>query len=225
MNSGRSVIGTGRSITPPAWLPKPSPRHPQGARLDRTAAPLDHGLKAPVPIDRLRRVVQAHRAGAVEQLEIIQRVAAVDQDIGPLSDLERAGILLDTQQLGAAGGGGAQDFQWGEPGLLQKLQLPDISEAIGLEHEAGIAADGDAAAAVLVVVDEAHPEAERFPPLDLVRRRPAIPIGAVPAALRLEIGPERRIGETLVPIGPPRAHQVAVGVVDVESRHEAVARL
>ena len=83
-----------------------------------------------------------------------------------------------------------------------------------------IAAGADAAAAVLVLVDERHPEAIVLLPLDLVLGRPAIPVGAVSAALRREVVPHRLPGVLLVPVGLPRAHQVAIGVVDREGRHE-----
>ena len=86
-------------------------------------------------------------------------------------------------------------------------------------------AGADPPAAVLVLVDERHPEPVILLPLDLVLGRPAIPVGAVAAALRLEILPHRLPGVFLVPIGLPRPHQVAVGVVDREGRHEGEAEL
>src|SRR5579859_1307469 len=105
-----------------------------------------------------------------------------------------------------------------EARLLQQLELADVAEAEDLIDEAGIAASADAPTAVLVLVDEGHPEAVLFLPLNLVLGGPAIPVGAVAAALRREIVPHRFPGVILVPIGLACTHQVAVGVVDGEGR-------
>src|SRR5271169_2114254 len=101
-----------------------------------------------------------------------------------------------------------------EAGFLQELELAHITEAEDLVDEAGIAAGADAPAAVLVLVDERHPEPVILLPLDLVLCRPAIPVGAVSAALRRERVPHGFPGVILVPIGLACAHQIAVGVVD-----------
>ena len=77
----------------------------------------------------------------------------------------------------------------------------------------------------LVVVDERHPEPVILLPLDLVGGRPAVPVGTMPAALGREIVPHRLPGVVLVPVGLARAHQVPVGVVDGEGRHEGEADL
>ncbi|KAG1247630.1 hypothetical protein G6F65_020063 [Rhizopus arrhizus] len=112
-----------------------------------------------------------------------------------------------------------------EPRFLQQFQFAHEAEAVDLEDKARIAAGAHAATQVLVFVDELHPQPVVLLPLDLVRGAPAVPVRAVPAALRLEVLPDRLPGVVVVPVGAARAHQVAVGVVDVERGHEGMAQL
>src|SRR6266851_8556570 len=150
-------------------------------------AVLDRVFEAAMPLDAVGRLVEAHRARPVEQLEVGQWVMVVHQQVGVLAHLQRAQLVLQAAQGGALRRGRADDFERMEAGLLQELQLANIAEAEDLIDEARIAAGADAAAAVLVLVDERHPEAIVLLPLDLVLGRPAIPVGAVSAALRREV--------------------------------------
>jgi hypothetical protein len=44
----------------------------------------------------------------------------------------------------------------------------------------------------------------------------------VAASLRLEVCPQSGGGEPIVPVGAPRSHQIAVGVIDIEGRDESM---
>ena len=113
----------------------------------------------------------------------------------------------------------ADDLERMEARLLQHLQFEDRAEAVGLVDEAGVRTDGDPAAAVLVLVQEPHPDAVEVLPGHLVRGRPVEPVRAVvQAAGGVELG---QAGQRVVrvPVGVARPHHVAAGGVD---RHRRV---
>ena len=67
----------------------------------------------------------------------------------------------------------------------------------------------DAAAGVLEVVDERHPDPIEVLPRDLVFRRPVEPVGAVRDAVGLIEIPQRRHRVLVVPVGVAHPHHVA----------------
>ena len=70
-----------------------------------------------------------------------------------------------------------------EAGFLDQLHFVDVAEAVGVVDEGGIRAGGDAAAHLLVIVQQAEPDLVEVAPGDLVVERPVIPVGAVFARL------------------------------------------
>ena len=112
-----------------------------------------------------------------------------------------------------------------EARLLQHLQLLDVGEAPGLVDIAGVRADRDPPAHILVIVHQPHERPVEAPPGDLVGGRPVPEIGAVIDPARLEEALQRRQGVALVPVGVARPHHVAPGRIDVEGRVEGDAAL
>src|SRR5439155_1042593 len=84
-------------------------------------------------------------------------------------------------------------------GLLQQLQLADVGESVQLKDETGVGAGGDAPAAILVVIQELHPDSIVVAPFDLVLRRPVVPVRAVGRAAGLIEPPQRRQRVAVVP--------------------------
>ena len=103
-------------------------------------------------------VVQPERAGAVEDLEVLERVLLDHDQVGEESgaddaELDRRALGL-VQRLGAVQGRGPHDLERVEAGLLQQLELLDVAEAVELVDEPGVRSRGDSAARVLEVVEE-----------------------------------------------------------------------
>ena len=163
-------------------------------------------------------------AGAVEDFEVGDGVLVDDDEVGEFAGAHDADVVA-AEGLGAPHGGGADHFERMEAGLLQQLELADVVEAVELEDESGVAAGGDVAPSVFVIVDELHPEAVVLLPLDLVGGGPVEPVRAVRLAARLVELPERREGVLVVPLGAHRAHQVAARLVDRERRIDVEVQL
>src|SRR4030095_322645 len=105
-------------------------------------------------------------------------------------------------------------------GLTHQLQLLDRAEAVQLVDEAGIRADRDAAAAILVIVHERHPQLIVLAPGDFVLAAPVEEEAAVVVAIRRVEIPQLRQRVLVVPIRAPRAHQIARGEINRERRIE-----
>src|SRR3546814_18992673 len=110
-------------------------------------------------------------------------------------------------------GRGVDHFERAEPGLAQQLKLLDVAEPVEIVDEPAVAADGDGAAAVLVVVHEPHPATVIILPRHFVLGRPVEPVGTMVGAARALPVPKRRQRIFVVPGGPAHAHEVAVGGV------------
>ena len=70
-----------------------------------------------MPFDAVGRVVEAHRASAVEQLEVGERIVVVHQHVGQLADLERTDLVLEAAQRGT--------LRRGRPDDLERMEARD----------------------------------------------------------------------------------------------------
>src|SRR4030095_3464709 len=103
-----------------------------------------------------------------------------------------------------------------EAGLAQQLQLLDRAETVQLIDEAGIRADRDSAAAILVIVHERHPQLVVLAPRGFVFTAPVEEEAAMVVAIRRVEIPQLRQRVLVVPIRTPRAHQLARGEINRE---------
>src|SRR5690606_10256553 len=165
------------------------------------------------------------RARAVQQLEVGQRIMIMHEQIGALSYFDSADQMIDSAKRRALAGRRSNDFQRMEAGFLQQLKLANEAEPKDRVDEARVRSGADAPTAILVLVDESHPQSIILFPLDLGLRRPAIPVGTVATTLRCKVSPHGLPGVVAMPIGLPRAHQVAVRIIDRERWHEREAEL
>ena len=169
------------------------------------------------------------RTGAVEHLEVLQRVLVDDDHVGEHAgaddaELRRLALRLAQRQR-AVHRRRLDDLERMEAGFLQHLQLVDVAEAVGLVDEAGVGAGRDAAAHLLVVVHQLEPHLVEVAPRDFVFGRPVVPVRAVVrAARRVEVH-QRRQRVLVVPLGVAERHHVAAGRVDGERRIEHGAEL
>ncbi len=158
---------------------------------------------------RLAVVAEADVAGAVQHLEIRERVLFEHREVGELTGLDGADAVGGAERLRAVQCRGAQHFERMEARLAQQLQLLDRAEAVQLIDESRVRADRDAAAAILVVVHERHPQVVVLAPRDFVLAAPVEEEAAVVVAVRRVEIPQLRQRVFLVPVGASRAHQIA----------------
>ena len=105
------------------------------------------------------------------------------------------------------------------------MHFHDVAEAVEIVDIARIGTDRDLAAAVLVLVDEAHPQAEVVLPLNLVFERPVKPVRSVRVTVRAIEIPELGHRVLVMPRGAAHAHKIATGEIGCEGRRDAeVAR-
>ena len=109
--------------------------------------------------------------------------------------------------------------------FLQQLELANVREAVKLKDETGVGAGGHPAAAILVIVEELHPDSIVVLPLHFVGGRPVEPVRAVRGAAGLIKLPERRQRVLVVPLGPNCAHEIAARLVDVQRRIDVEVQL
>ena len=112
-----------------------------------------------------------------------------------------------------------------ESRFLQQLELANVIEAVQLEDESRIGAGGHVPAAILVVIDELHPNAVIVLPFHFVGSCPVEPVRAVRRAARLIKAPQRRQCVLVVPLGTHRAHEIATRFVDGEGRIDIEVQL
>ncbi len=203
-------------------------RRDVGQQLPRIVddAVLDRVLDASDAFGATGAIVQPQRAGAVQHLQILERVLIDDDQIGEQARPHECRTRAACPSARASACAPwkrrrSNHLQRMEAGFLQQLELLDVAEAIELVDEARVRARRDAAAAVLEVVQERHPDAVEVLPGDLVFGRPVEPVRPVVLAVRLKEVPRARQRVGLVPFGRARAHQVAVGRVD---RHRRIER-
>src|SRR5918995_4512393 len=87
----------------------------------------------------------------------------------------------------------------------------DVAEAVEVVDVTAVAADRDDAAAILVLVDELHPQPVVLAPRHLALGRPVEPVRAVIGAARAVPVPQHRQRVFLVPLRAAHAHEVAAG--------------
>ena len=110
-------------------------------------------------------------------------------------------------------------------GFAEQLELSNVVKTVELVDESGVGAGGHAAAAVLVFVDEGHPQPVVVPPFHLVLGRPVKPVRPVGLPVGSVKFPKRGERVLVVPLGAARAHLVAAGFVDRESGHQSEVQL
>ena len=120
----------------------------------------------------------------MQHVQIGQGILLDHDEIRFLADPDRADLVLNADHLCSHHGRRMDDFQRRESGLAQQMHLGDVAESVEIVDVAGIGADRNLAAAVLVLVDEDHPQAIVLLPGDFVLERPVEPVGAVGVAIR-----------------------------------------
>ena len=129
------------------------------------------------------------------------------------------------QRLGAVHRRGADHFERMEAGFLQQLHLVDVAEAPRVVDVGRIVADRDAAAHLLVVVQQPEPDLVEVAPGDLVAERPVEEVRAVVLAVRRVEVHQRRQRVLVVPVGVAHAHHVAARRIRRHRRIEDRASL
>src|SRR6056297_26243 len=106
-------------------------------------------------------IVKLHGARAVQDLEVLKRVFLNDNQIRQQPFLNQSildGLALRLEDfLRPMQRRSSDDLQRMKARLLQEFHFLYIAEAVELVDEAGIGADSDAPASVLVVIKEGHP--------------------------------------------------------------------
>ena len=134
------------------------------AILARTIQLVQSLTDVPLSIDS--SIVEALEAGAVERLEIGERVFGHDHQIGQLPDLNGAhGRRLSARFIdfpGPCNGGSANDLQRRQARLAEHFKFADIGEAPGLVDIARIATRGNASAAAMNSRNSAYTDTNRY---------------------------------------------------------------
>src|SRR5204863_2993646 len=97
------------------------------------------------------------------------RILIDEHEIGELARAHDANVI-SPERLGAPHRRRTNHFERMKSRFLKQLELAGVVEAVEFEDESRIAAGGDATAAILVVIDELHPDSIIVFPLDLVCR-------------------------------------------------------
>src|SRR5438445_13540888 len=121
---------------------------------------------------RLAVLSKSDMAGAIQDLEIGERIFFEYDEIGELARFDRTQALVLAERLRAVQRGRADHLERMEASLAQQFQFLNRAETGELKDEAGIRTDRHAPAAVLVVVDEVHPAPIVGAPGDLVLAAP-----------------------------------------------------
>src|SRR5262245_35701545 len=195
------------------------------AILDRpldAAAVCVLGLVAPADrrVIGRRLAVEQHDISAVraQQLQVLERVAVDDEEIGDEAFAYLAEPIFHADQLGAVPGRVLNHFERLESGFLVQLELPRDAEAVHRVDVPGIVSGRDQAALPPELAHRVHPDAVLLFPPRLLRARPAEEVGAVVFDGALEVLLHRRVEVVADPRLVLRAHQVAAGLVDRERR-------
>ena len=176
-------------------------------------AVLDGVFDAPNPLGLAGFVVQPHEAGAIEDLEVGDRVLGHDDEVGQHPGADHA----EVRRLAGGTGQGfrrvhrraSNHLERVEAGFLEEFHFLNGREAIGVVDEAGIRTHRHPPAHVLVVVQQLEPDPVEIPPGHFVPGGPVVEVGPVIDPVRGVEIPERRQGVGLVPIGIPASHEVA----------------
>ncbi len=105
-----------------------------------------------------------------------------------------------------------------KPCFLMELELADDAEPVEHVDEAGVLADSDHAAHSGKLADSSHPDFVVFPPEDFIGGCPVPVVGAVIGGIGFEILLDSRMEVILEPGLVHGPDEVAVGLIDDESR-------
>src|SRR5690606_1581307 len=98
--------------------------------------------------DNVVVLVELDRPGAIQALQVLERIGGDDGEVGELAGLDAADLLVQAQGRCAIECSRPDDLRRMEARLPQQRQFADIGEAVKLEDEARIRAGRDATATV-----------------------------------------------------------------------------
>ena len=167
-----------------------------------------------------RLAVEQHDIGAVrvQQLEVLERVAVDDEEIGDEAFAHFAEPIFHADQLRAVPRRVLDHLERLESGFLVQLEFPRDAEAVHRVDVPGIVSSRNQAALSPELAHRIHPDTVLLFPARLLRARPAEEVRSVVLDRAFEVLLHRRVEVVAEPRLVLRPHQVAAGLVDRERR-------
>src|ERR1035437_4213103 len=158
-------------------------------------------------------------AARVQHLDVLERVAVHDDEVGGPADPHVAELVFLAEYLRVVAGAVLDDLERIEAGFLVEFHLADEAEAVHLVDETRVVAAADGAALAFEVAERGHPYMVVLLPVRFVGAAPADEVRSVVCGIGLEVVLERGMEVVLEPGLGLRALEVTARFIDVERRH------